>query len=92
MMAEFEWDSRKAEANLAKHGVSFHEARTVFGDPRAVTIDDPDHSAHEARRLVVGRSAEGRLLTLSFTARPPRLRLISARPASRRERRDYEAS
>jgi uncharacterized DUF497 family protein len=90
MGLEFEWDPRKAEANLAKHDESFHEAKTVFGDPRAITIDDPDHSGGEFRQLIVGRSAEGHLLVLSFTLRTPRIRLISARRANLRERRQYE--
>ena len=92
MGIDFEWDQRKADANLAKHGVSFHEGKTVFGDPRAITLDDADHSTDERRRLVLGRSAQGRLLALAFTVRPAGVRLISARPASRRERREYEAS
>ena len=90
MDLEFEWDSRKAEANLAKHAVSFGEGRTIFADRRALTIDDPGHSTHEVRRLVLGRSTRGRLLAVSFTVREERIRLISARIASRRERRQDE--
>jgi hypothetical protein len=90
MDLEFEWDPRKAEANLFKHAVSFDEGKTIFGDRRAVTIDDPGHSADEVRRLILGRSTRGRLLALSFTVRDERIRVISARIASRRERRQYE--
>lgn len=86
----FEWDERKADASHAKHGVTFHEARIVFGDPRAITLDDPDHSLEERRRLVLGRSDHGRLLALVFTVRPSGVRVISARRANRRERRRYE--
>jgi hypothetical protein len=68
------------------------EGKTVFADPDAITVDDPDHSTDERRRLVLGRSAHGHLLALSFTVRPTGVRLISARPASRRERRKYEES
>ncbi|MEK7403273.1 MAG: BrnT family toxin [Gemmatimonadota bacterium] len=89
-MVEFEWDQRKADANLAKHGVSFDEAMTVFGDSRAITTDDPDHSIDEHRRLVLAQSEQGRLLALVFTVRPTGVRLISARQANRRERRRYE--
>jgi uncharacterized protein len=92
MHLEFEWDPRKAETNTFKHAVSFDEGRTVFGDPRAVTIDDPRHSTDEVRRLILGRSTRGRLLALSFTVRDARIRVISVRIASRRERRQYEAA
>jgi uncharacterized DUF497 family protein len=90
MNLEFEWDPRKAQSNLSKHAVSFDEGRTVFGDRRAVTIDDTGHSSHEVRRLILGRSTRGRLLALSFTVRDERIRVISVRMASRRERRQYE--
>jgi uncharacterized protein len=87
---EFEWDPRKAAENLRKHGVSFEEASTVFADPLAMLRVDPDHSIGEHRFLLLGMSTGGTLLVVSFGERPPRTRLISARPASRRERRDYE--
>jgi uncharacterized DUF497 family protein len=87
---EFEWDDDKAEANLQKHGVTFSEAQTVFGDPLALTGYDPDHSSEEDRYLTMGTSLDGRLLVVSHTDRDDRVRIISARVASRRERKDYE--
>ena len=87
---EFEWDANKADANLGKHEVSFDEASTVFADPLAMLMPDPDHSVGEERYLVLGTSATGRLLVVSPAERPPRTRLISARPATRNERRQYE--
>ena len=87
---EFEWDDDKAEANLQKHGVTFSEAQTVFGDPLALTGYDPDHSGEEDRYLTMGTSLDGRLLVVSHTDRDDRVRIISARVASRRERKDYE--
>ena len=86
----FEWDPAKAAANLLQHGVSFEEAATVFQDPLAKIHDDPDHSATERRDVIVGHSLEGRLLLVSFTDRGDRIRVISARSLTRRERRDYE--
>ena len=88
----FEWDAAKAAANLTKHGVSFKEAATAFQDPLARIHADPDHSARERREILVGRSAQGRLILVAFTDRRGRLRLISAREVTRRERRDYEES
>lgn len=86
----FEWDQRKDDANIRKHGVSFAEAQTVFGDPLEVTIADPDHSVGEDRFLSVGMSNESRLLVVSYTERPGyRIRIISARAASRNERRQH---
>jgi uncharacterized protein len=87
---QFEWDADKATANLRKHGVSFDEAVTAFGDPLSVLLTDPDHSAGEERYLVMGMSTQGRLLVVAFVERPPRTRIISARLATRRERHDYE--
>src|SRR5437868_3527374 len=87
---EFEGDSKKAIANLATHGVSFHEAATVFSDPLAITYYDPDHSDDEDRFLTFGHSIQGRLLVVSHTDRNDRTRIISARQATRRERRQYE--
>ncbi len=84
------WDDAKAIANLARHGVSFHEAVTVFGDPLAITYPDPDHSIGEERYITFGRSASGRLLVVAHVERQDGLRVISARPATRRERRIYE--
>ena len=90
MSYEFEWDANKATANNQKHGVSFHEATTVFGDPLAMLMRDPHHSLSEERYLVLGASSAGRLLVVSHTERPPRTRIISARPATRNERSHYE--
>jgi uncharacterized DUF497 family protein len=87
----FEWDSAKAVANAQKHGVTFDEASTVFGDPLALLMPDPDHSEGEARYVLLGMSAKQRLLVVAFAERPPRTRLISARRATRPERRGYEA-
>ena len=87
---EFEWDATKARENLKKHRVAFEEALTVFADPLARIFDDPDHSENEQRELIVGHSAQQRLLVVSFTERQPRTRIISAREATAFERRDYE--
>ena len=90
MSYEFEWNADKAAANHRKHGISFHEASTVFADPLAMLMPDPDHSRGEERYLLLGASAVGRLLVVSHTERPPRTRIISARPATRNERTQYE--
>lgn len=87
---EFEWDPNKARRNLTKHGISFSEAATVFGDPRALTYFDPDHSMDEDRFITFGCSEDGTLCTVSHTDRKQRIRIISARPMSRRERKTYE--
>ncbi len=87
---EFEWDPAKAESNVAKHGVSFDEAATAFGDPLSITIADPDHSADEDRFVLVGESYTGRLVVVVHTERGERIRVISARLATRRERLSYE--
>ena len=86
----FEWDPEKAEANLSKHGVSFAEAVTAFGDPLSMNIPDPDHSETEQRFIVLGMSDRYCLLVVSYTERPPRTRIISARLATRHERGQYE--
>ena len=89
---EFEWDAATSSDNLAKHGVDFAEAMTVFGDPFEITIVDPDHSEDEFRFLSVGLSAVGRLLVVSYTERAGiRTRIISAREAAPQERRQYES-
>ena len=87
---QFEWDPAKAARNSAKHGVSFDEASTVFGDPLAMLMADPDHSEEEERYLLLGLSLRRKLLVVSFAERPPQTRLISAREATRHERRQYE--
>jgi uncharacterized protein len=86
----FEWDPDKAITNLAKHGVSFEEAKTVFGDPNELTIFDDDHSDEEDRYLSLGTSNLGRVVVVSYTERDDRIRIISARAANKRERRQYE--
>ncbi|HWH91311.1 MAG TPA: BrnT family toxin [Candidatus Binatia bacterium] len=86
----FEWDSRKARSNLVKHGVGFEEASTIFGDPLSLTISDPDHSLREERYITVGKAFTGKLLVVVHTERGNNIRIISARPASRRERKFYE--
>lgn len=87
---QFEWNPTKAASNLRDHKVSFDEASTVFGDPLSLLMIDPDHSEQEDRYLLLGMSLKGRLLVVSFAERPPRTRLISARNATRHERRQYE--
>jgi uncharacterized DUF497 family protein len=87
---EFEWDPAKAASNLRKHGVSFDEASTIFGDPLAMLMPDPDHSIREERFVLLGMSSRRRLLVVAYAERPPRTRLVSARPARRPERRQYE--
>jgi hypothetical protein len=87
---EFEWDRRKAERNLRKHGVSFEEAVSVFDDPEELMIDDPDHSFGEERFVSVGTSVFGRLLVVGYTERGSKIRLIFARRATMPERFDYE--
>ena len=86
----FEWNSEKARQNLEKHGVSFDEATTAFADLRSRTIGDPKHSADEDRFLLLGMSSRGRLLVVAHTERGDRIRLINARLASKREKKQYE--
>ena len=86
----FEWDPKKARSNARKHGVGFDEASTVFADPLGLLMPDPDHSHNEERYIVLGMSSRGKLLVVAFAERPPRTRLISARLATRQERRRYE--
>ena len=85
----FEWNEHKARVNLAKHGVPFEEAVTAFADPLSVTVSDPDHSVAEDRFLLLGATTIGRLVVVSHTCREDVVRIISARIASRRERKDY---
>jgi len=88
----FEWDPRKARRNLTIHGVSFDEASTAFRDPSSKTINDPLHSEDEERFVLLGHSHRNRLLVVVHTERGDRIRLISARLASNRERVRYEES
>jgi uncharacterized DUF497 family protein len=91
MSLEFEWDRKKAEANLKNHdGVSFEEGMTVFADPLAKIFKDEGHSHDEQREIVIGHSARQRLILVSFTAVGARVRIISAREATATERKDYE--
>ena len=90
MRLRFEWDQRKADSNLRKHGVSFQEATSVFADTLSITIPDPDHSASEARFLDLGLSHRNRLLVVSYTERGEVIRIISARRANQSERKNYE--
>jgi hypothetical protein len=90
MRLEFEWDTSKAQANLAKHGVAFEEAVSVFADPLAALFADPDHSGEEEREIIVGLSTKPQLLVVSFVEREGRVRLISARRATAAERRRHE--
>ena len=91
MDTRFEWDDQKATGNLTKHSVSFDEAATVFDNPLAAIFDDAAHSADEIREVIIGHSAQGRLLVVVFTERAESVvRIISARQANKRERYDYE--
>jgi hypothetical protein len=86
----FTWDPSKAEANLRKHGVSFQEASTAFRDPLSVTGADPDHSIGESRFITFGESVRGKLLVISHTERGGEIRILSARRATKPERKIYE--
>ena len=89
-MLIFEWDPEKARENEQKHGVSFAEASQVFDDDHSSAVQDPDHSVDEARYLIFGASKQGKNLVVSYTERGDRIRLISARQMTARERRAYE--
>ena len=86
----YEWNAAKAKANAHKHGVSFEEASTVFLDPLAWTFSDPDHSAAEAREITIGYTVRHRVLLVAHCQRGDRTRIISARKATRKERKQYE--
>lgn len=86
----FEWDLKKTANNLRKHGISFKEAATVFGDPLSMTFEDPDHSINEERFVTIGESRQRRILVVAHTDRRGVIRIISARKATRRERKFYE--
>lgn len=88
----FKWDDYKATLNEAKHGVTFEEAQTVFDNPLAVIFNDEAHSADETRELVIGHSQRNRILVISFVERSDAVRIISARLATRKERKDYEGN
>lgn len=87
---QLEWNADKARQNAAKHGVTFEEAASVFGDPLELTIPDPNHSISEDRFVSVGTSEAGRLLVVGYTERGSKIRVIFARRATMREQHDYE--
>jgi uncharacterized DUF497 family protein len=84
------WDPDKAAANLANHGVDFQDAATVFTDPLSATFPSEDHSESEARFITIGESTKGQLLVVAHTEEDDIIRIISARQATRQERRFYE--
>jgi len=89
----FEWDADKAARNQQRHGISFPEAATAFGDPLSLTVDDPDHSVDERRFILIGQTHAGRLIVVAHTARgddDENIRIISARLPTGREQRAYE--
>ncbi|KAA0222665.1 BrnT family toxin [candidate division KSB1 bacterium] len=88
---QFEWDPKKAEHNLGKHGVDFIEASSVFYDPLSVTYPDPIHSMGEERYIIIGLSVNNRLLIVSHVDREDNIRIISARVTTRNERKLYES-
>ena len=90
MDLSFEWDPDKAALNIQKHDVAFEEASSVFGDPLAYIFADELHSIDEVREIIIGHSVSNRLLLVSFTERSGTIRIISARQATRKERKDYE--
>jgi len=87
---KFNWDDKKAKTNLKKHGISFDEALSVFLDPLASTIADPDHSQREHRFLTLGRTAKSKLIVVAHRDDADVIRIISAREATRHERKNYE--
>jgi uncharacterized DUF497 family protein len=87
---KFEWDPQKAESNLKKHGVSFQEAASVFGNALSLTYYDPDHSAKEQRFITAGTSRTGKFLMVAHTERGDNVRIIGARKMTRQERKSYE--
>jgi uncharacterized DUF497 family protein len=90
MAITFEWDQAKAKVNLAKHGVSFEQATSAFYDPLSLTIPDPMHSVGEFRFILIGVSDAGRTLVVAHSDRGQAIRIISARPTSRKEKNFYE--
>lgn len=90
MRLTFEWDDVKAKANFKKHKISFEEGKTIFNDPFLFTFPDTEHSLNEERYINIGLSANGRVLVLTHTERHDKIRIISCRKATVRERRFYE--
>lgn len=91
-MLIFEWDLKKAKTNLGKHGVSFEEASTAFKDTLSLSIDDPLHSSDEKRLVLIGMSYNNRILVVVHTERGDNIRIISARKATKKERKYYESN
>lgn len=89
-LLRYEWDKRKEASNIKKHGVSFHEASTVFFDPHALTFYDPDHSDDEERFITLGMAATSKILFVAHTDRGMVTRIISAREATKKECDGYE--
>jgi uncharacterized DUF497 family protein len=88
---KFQWDPKKATANIRKHGISFDEAVTVFKDPLALTFDDKAHSENEYREIVIGHSILNRLILVCFTERDEQVvRIFTSRRATKQEKKDYE--
>lgn len=90
MDIQFEWNEEKAKHNLKKHGVDFNQAKTVFKDSLAYIFDDKEHSFQEKREIIIGHDSSHRLLLVSFTEKNGIIRIISARLATKKERKDYE--
>lgn len=90
MAISFEWDDKKAKSNLQKHGVSFEEASTVFGDEFSLTIDDPLHSQDENRLILIGKSMINNTLVVVHLEKTESIRIISARKATKKEKSFYE--
>ena len=90
MALQFEWDSKKSQSNKRKHGITFEEASTIFGDPLSITIHDPAHSIGEDRFVTIGTSVNDKLIVVAHTERNDIIRIISARKATRNEKRQYE--
>ena len=90
MAIQFEWDSKKSQSNKRKHGITFEEASTIFGDPLSITIDDSAHSIGEDRFVTIGTSVNDKLIVVAHTERNDIIRIISARKATRNEKRQYE--
>lgn len=88
----FEWDDKKAETNLQKHSISFEEASTAFGDDLSITIEDPLHSQNENRYILIGQSIHARTLVVVHLEKTDSIRIISARRATKKERKFYEES
>ena len=87
----FEWDDNKAESNVLKHGISFEEAVTVFADPYLLFTEDSEHSEGEQREWAIGEVEDGSIVVVVFTMRGERVRIISARKATKRQCQQYES-